>query len=58
MVQFLKIHNIDNQKVYIGLEGYNLQSQLQPDLVDEIVNQGFNFSPRLHIMLWGIQRGK
>ncbi len=58
VVQFLKIHNIDNQKVYIGLEGYNLQSQLQPDLVDEIVNQGFNFSPRLHIMLWGIQRGK
>lgn len=58
VVQFLKKYNIDNQKVYIGLEGYNLQSQLQPQLVDEIVKLGFNFSPRLHIILWGIQRGK
>lgn len=51
-------YNIDKNRVYVGLEGFTLQSQLQPALVDEIVKKGFNFSPRLHIMLWGAERGK
>jgi organic radical activating enzyme len=49
---------IDKNKVYIGLEGLTLKSQLQPGMVDKIVAMGFNFSPRLHIMLWGATRRK
>jgi len=49
---------IDRKKVYIALEGQTLESQLKPDLVDRIIERGYNFSPRLHIMLWGAKRGK
>ncbi len=47
---------IDKSKVYIGLEGLTLKSQLQPDMVSRIVAMGYNFSPRLHVMLWGATR--
>jgi len=50
--------NIKPNKVYIGLEGQTLQSQLNPELVDEIIHRGLNFSPRLHVMLWGARRRK
>jgi 7-carboxy-7-deazaguanine synthase len=49
---------IDEKKVYIALEGQTLESQLKPDMVDKIMERGYNFSPRLHIMLWGAKRGK
>jgi 7-carboxy-7-deazaguanine synthase len=49
---------IDKNRVYIGLEGLTLKSQLQPEMVDKIVARGFNFSPRLHVMLWGAKRKK
>jgi organic radical activating enzyme len=49
---------IDRHKVYLGIEGTTLQTQLQPELVDLIIKAGFNFSPRLHIMLWGTRRRK
>jgi len=54
----LKKFNINKQKVYIGLEGQTLQSQLKPNLVDEIIIRGLNFSPRLHVLLWGARRRK
>lgn len=50
--------NINTRKVYIGLEGQTLQSQLNPELVDEIIRRGLNFSPRLHVILWGARRRK
>ena len=50
--------NISSRKVYIGIEGQTLQSQLNPDLVDEIIKRGLNFSPRLHVLLWGAKRRK
>jgi len=50
--------NIERQKVYLGIEGSTLKSQLQPELVESILKAGFNFSPRLHIMLWGKRRRK
>ena len=50
--------NINPGKVYIGLEGQTLQSQLKPELVNEIVRRGLNFSPRLHVILWGAKRRK
>lgn len=51
-------YNIDKNRVYIGLEGVSQKSQLKPEMVDKIVEQGFNFSPRLHILLWGATRKK
>jgi 7-carboxy-7-deazaguanine synthase len=51
-------YSIDRSKVYLAIEGQTLESQLQPEMVDEIVKRGFHFSPRLHVMLWGTQRGK
>ena len=49
---------VSKNRVYIALEGYTLNSQLQPEIVDEIVKMGYNYSPRLHVMLWGTKRGK
>jgi 7-carboxy-7-deazaguanine synthase len=49
---------IDKVKVYIGLEGQTLESQLKPLFVDEIIKRGYHFSPRLHVMLWGARRRK
>lgn len=49
---------INKERVYIGLEGCTLESQIKPDLVDELMSKGFNFSPRLHIILWGAERKK
>jgi len=51
-------YKINRFKVYIGIEGKTLQSQLQPELVDLIIQKGFNFSPRLHIIIWGERRRK
>jgi hypothetical protein len=58
MESTLKTFNIAGNKVYVGLEGQNLESQLKPALVDEIIRRGLNFSPRLQVMLWGARRGK
>lgn len=55
---FVEKYDIARQKVYIGLEGTTLESQIRPDLADEIINLGYNFSPRLHVMLWKNVRGK
>ncbi|NQU54121.1 MAG: 7-carboxy-7-deazaguanine synthase QueE [Bacteroidetes bacterium] len=49
---------IDKNKIYIGLEGVTLKSQLKPEMVDKIVAKGFNFSPRIHVLLWGATRRK
>lgn len=49
---------LDPNKIYIGLEGISLHSQLQPELVESIIEKGYHFSPRLHIILWGNQRGR
>lgn len=51
-------YGILKSRVYIGLEGTTLESQLRPEMVDIILNNGFNYSPRLQILLWGSQRGK
>jgi 7-carboxy-7-deazaguanine synthase len=58
VTEVCKRFDIEKNKVYIGLEGNSLESQLKPELVDELVLQGFNFSPRLHVILWGNQRKK
>ncbi len=50
--------NISFSKVYIGLEGTTLESQLRPGMVDLILKAGFNYSPRLQILLWGTERAR
>jgi len=54
----VKQFNIDKNKIYIGLEGSTIESQLKPLLVDMIIGKGYNYSPRLHILLWKNKRGK
>jgi organic radical activating enzyme len=56
--QLIKKFGITKQKVYIGLEGTTLQSQLKTEIVDEIIKRGYNFSPRLQILFWRNKRGK
>ena len=51
-------YNISKSRVYVGLEGTTIESQLRPEMVDIILNNGFNYSPRLQIWLWGAERGK
>jgi hypothetical protein len=54
----VKQFSIDHKKVFIMLEGQTLESQLKPEMVDKIIERGYNFSPRLQVMLWGAKRGK
>jgi organic radical activating enzyme len=58
VANFVTSFKIDTKKVYIALEGQTLDSQINPELVEEIIKQGFNFSPRLHVLLWGAARGR
>ena len=55
---FLTEFRIPKTKVYIGLLGTTIESQLRPDFVDTIIQRGFHVSPRLHILLWGQAREK
>jgi organic radical activating enzyme len=56
--EFISNYSVPRQRVFVGLEGTTLESQIRPEMVDDIINSGFNFSPRLHVMLWGNSRGK
>jgi len=56
--QFIQKFGILKQKVYIGLEGVTTESQIRGTLVDAIINRGYNFSPRLQVLLWGNERGR
>jgi organic radical activating enzyme len=49
---------IDPRLVYVGMEGTSISSQMNTALVEEIIKEGFNFSPRLHILFWQDERGK
>ncbi len=53
-----KQYSISKNKIFIALQGITPESQIKPDLVDEIVKRGYHFSPRLHVMLWGSKRKK
>jgi len=58
IVSICRKFGLDNNKIYISLEGQTLESQIKPQLVDEIIKYGFHFSPRLHVILWGNERMK
>ena len=56
---FIRKYKIPKKKVYLMPEGTNKTTlQKQSKWLIEICNkQGYNFSPRLHIMLYGNKRG-
>ncbi len=58
--QLIKENQILPNMVYLMAEGQSRESQ-QLQKVEWIIeackNKGFNFSPRLHILFWGDQRG-
>lgn len=44
--------------VWVMLEGETAEKQAEKfPLVDEIIQRGYNFSPRVHTMVWGNKRG-
>ncbi|MDP3642929.1 MAG: 7-carboxy-7-deazaguanine synthase QueE [Bacteroidota bacterium] len=55
---FADKYAIARKKLFVGIEGTTLASQIKPELVDDIINFGFNFSPRLHVMIWRNVHGK
>ncbi len=55
---FIAEYGIAKDQCFIGLEGQTLESQLRGDFVDLILQKGFHFSPRLHVLLWGKARKK
>lgn len=49
---------IPKNRVYVGIEGTTRESQLRGDWVEKILEAGFHFSPRLHVLLWGNERAR
>lgn len=51
---------IKPERVWAMAEGTRpgIQQLVGIDVADEVLARGYNFSPRLHVMLWGDQRGK
>ena len=45
-------YKIDNQLIYIILEGKTRETQINPQLVEAIINYKYHYSPRLHVILW------
>lgn len=53
---FVDKFHLDPERVFLSLEGITRKSQLNRDLVEKILNRGFHYSPRLHILLWNGER--
>lgn len=51
---------VSRNRVLLSPQGTDAQTLRERSswLVDECVNRGYRFSPRLHIMIWGDERGK
>jgi len=58
-VEYIKeLTYISSEKIYIGIEGTTLKSQIRPRIVEKIIKKKFNYSPRLQVILWGNARKK
>jgi len=55
-----KLDDVDPYRVYLMPQAAQTEAYLEKSrwLVEYCKQAGFSFSPRLHIMLWGAQRGK
>ncbi|MBN8218934.1 MAG: 7-carboxy-7-deazaguanine synthase QueE [Spirochaetes bacterium] len=49
---------LPGERVWVGLEGRTRDSQCRPALVEAIISNGWNYSPRLHVILWGAEKGR
>jgi 7-carboxy-7-deazaguanine synthase len=50
--------HLADERIWVALEGRTLASQTRPDLVESIMAKGWNYSPRLQVILWGAEKGK
>ena len=57
---FIKKNNIPKSSVYLMPEGTNRTKIIESSkkLIEICKKEGYNFSPRLHVMIWGNKRGK
>ena len=57
--EFIELGNIPHHAVWIMPEGatYNTQLENMRELSDAILDEGWNLSPRLHVIIWGSERG-
>ena len=51
-------YRLNRKKVYVGIKGTTRTSQYNTRLVDAILSREYNYSPRLHILLWGNRPGR
>jgi len=59
IASFIKKYDIENHKVYIMPEGITTEVQIkkmQP-IAEWCINKGYNFSPRLHVLIWNLAKG-
>ena len=58
--QFLLTHYLDRKKVVLMPEGTTPSALEKASLMlaDLCIQRGYRFSPRLHVLLWGDERGK
>lgn len=56
--EFIEIGNLPDSSVWIMPEGSSFASQLENmrELCDAILDEGWNLSPRLHVLIWGSER--
>lgn len=50
---------IESQQIYLMKEGSTAEKQYEglQEFIKECISNGYNFSPRLHIMIWDNKRG-
>jgi 7-carboxy-7-deazaguanine synthase len=55
----LEKYEIPNYKVYLMPEGVSREQQVKKmkDIAEYCVNNGYNFSPRLHVLIWDLAKG-
>jgi len=55
----VKKYNIPRESVWMMPEGISLEETMRNSkwLIERCIEVGFNFTPRLHIMIWGNERG-
>lgn len=60
VLEIVNTHEIPHELVYLMPEGRTAEQQLKTS--DQVIalckEHGFNFSPRLHVLLWNDERGK
>ena len=55
---FITAYRIPPESVWIMAEGTTRESQARPDLAEATLHRGWHYTPRLHVILWGDERGR